>query len=401
MRPPTLKITGGLLLDPDAGRANPADLMLAGGRVVVISEPGELPDELPAKYGQVEEFDATGLLVSPGLIDLQVNGANGVDVTAEPERLWEVAAALPRHGVTSFLPTLVTTDPQTRQRAVAALKAGRPEGVPPGATPLGLHFEGPMLSPERFGAHDESLLRLPSAELIEGWSADEGVLMVTLAPELPGALEVIRLLVSRGVLVSLGHTAATLEQMDAATAAGARTVTHLYNAMPGLSHYEPGPVGAVLGGNDLIAGVIVDGLHVHPRTVAATWRALGRDRFLAVSDTTVALDQPAGRSVLGGKEVLIGGGAVRLADDGLTLAGSAVGLDDCLRLLVEFTGREVTEVLTAATTVPADLLVRATLGRLRPIGPADVVLLSPDLYPVATVVAGHLLSNSTTERMAV
>jgi N-acetylglucosamine-6-phosphate deacetylase len=135
----------------------------------------------------------------------------------------------------------------------------------------------------------------------------------------------------------------------------------------------------------------VDGLHVHPRTVSASWRVLGRDRFLAVSDTTSALDQPDGRGWLGGQEVLIGDGAVRLADGSATLAGSAVGLDDCLRLLAEFTGCEPAEVLTAVTTVPADLLGRSDLGRLRPGGVADVVLLSRGLRPVATVVAGRLL----------
>lgn len=343
----------------------------------------------PASDGPVRRFDATGLLLAPGLLDLQVNGAAGVDVTAEPERLWEVAAALPRHGVTSFVPTLVTTDAQTRERALATLAAGRPDGVPAGAVPLGLHFEGPMLSPERAGAHDRALLRPPSPELVAGWSAEAGLLLVTIAPELPGALEVIRLLVDRGVLVSLGHTAATLAQIEAGTAAGARLLTHLYNAMPQLGHREPGPVGAALGGDDLIAGVIVDGLHVHPRTVTATWRALGPRRFLAVSDTTSALDQPDGPAWLGGAEVTIGGGAVRLRD-GSTLAGSAVGLDDCLRLLAQFTGQEPARVLAAATTVPADLIGRADLGRLRPGAAADVVLLTPQLRTVGTVIAGRL-----------
>jgi N-acetylglucosamine-6-phosphate deacetylase len=174
--------------------------------------------------------------------------------------------------------------------------------------------------------------------------------------------------------------------------------------MPGLNHQEPGPVGAALGGDDLVAGVIVDGLHVHPRVIAATRRALGRDRFLAISDTTVALDQPPGRSRLGGKDVLIADGAVRLAADGKTLAGSAVGLDDCLRRLVEFTGRDLADVLAAATSVPSDLLDRPELGRLRPISPADVVVLSPQLHPVATIVGGHLISSSTSsspERTAV
>jgi N-acetylglucosamine-6-phosphate deacetylase len=396
--PPALIIIGGTLLDPDTGRAEAADLLLVEGRVALVAGPGDLPER---PDGPVEKFDATGLLVAPGLIDLQVNGAAGIDITAEPERLWEVAAALPRHGVTSFVPTLVTTDPRTRQRALAALAAGRPDDVPAGAVPLGLHFEGPMLSPERAGAHDPELLRPPSPELVDGWSAEAGLLMVTIAPELPGALEVIRLLVDRGVLVSLGHTAATLEQIEAATAAGARSLTHLYNAMPELGHREPGPVGAALGGDDLVAGVIVDGLHVHPWTVVATWRALGPRRFLAVSDTTSALDQPDGRAWLGGSEVLIGDGAVRLAD-GSTLAGSAVGLDDCLRLLAEFTGLEPSRVLAAATTVPADLIGRPELGRLRPGTAADVVLLTPDLRTVGTVIAGRLSqSSSASERTVV
>jgi N-acetylglucosamine-6-phosphate deacetylase len=384
--PEPLVITGGTLLDPVTGRSEPADLLLSGGRVSAVAAPGEL--DLPAVERQ--EIDATGLLVAPGLIDLQVNGAAGVDVTAEPDRLWEVAAALPRHGVTSFLPTLVTTDARTRDRALATLAAGRPDGVPVGARPLGLHFEGPMLSPLRFGVHDQQLLREPSAELIAGWSAAAGLAMVTIAPELPGALEVISALVGRGVLVSIGHTAATLAQVQAAITAGARAVTHLFNAMPGLDHREPGPVGAVLGTESLVAGVIVDGLHVHPVTVAAAYRALGPRRFLAVSDTTAALDQPDGHSRLGGRQVIIGAGAVRTTDNG-GLAGSAVGLDECVRLLARFAGLTPLEALTAATTVPSDLLGRPELGRLHTGSVADVVLFSPQLHPLATIIGGRLL----------
>lgn len=380
-----LVIAGGTLLDPVTGRSEPADLLLSGGRVSAVAAPGEL--SLPAG---VQRIDASGLLVAPGLIDLQVNGAAGVDVTAEPDRLWEVAAALPRHGVTSFLPTLVTTDARTRDRALATLAAGRPDGVPVGARPLGLHFEGPMLSPLRFGVHDRQLLREPSAELIAGWSAEAGLAMVTIAPELPGALEVISALVARGVLVSVGHTAATLVQVQAAVAAGARAVTHLFNAMPGLDHREPGPVGAVLGTESLVAGVIVDGLHVHPVTVAAAYRALGRSRFLAVSDTTAALDQPDGLSRLGGRQVVIGDGAVRTIDNG-GLAGSAVGLDECVRLLARFADVRLVEALTAATTVPSDLLGRGELGRLQPGSVADVVLFSEQLHPMATIIGGRLL----------
>jgi N-acetylglucosamine-6-phosphate deacetylase len=395
---PTLLITGGQVLDPETGRTEPADLLLSDGQVTALAAPGELSEGGLDGAG-VRRIDATGLLVAPGLIDLQVNGAAGVDVTAEPDRLWEVAAALPAHGVTSFLPTLVTTDARTRDRALTTLAAGRPDAVPAGARPLGLHFEGPMLSPLRPGVHDRDLLREPSADLIAGWSAEAGLAMVTIAPELPGALEVIDELVARGVLVSVGHTAATLAQVQAATAAGARAITHLFNAMPGLDHREPGPVGAVLGSADLIAGVIVDGLHVHPVTVAAAYRALGPHRFLAISDTTSALDQPDGLSRLGGRQVVIGDGAVRTADGG-GLAGSAIGLDECVRLLARFVGLTPVEALMAATTVPANLLGRSDLGRLQPGSVADVVLLDPQLRPMATIVGGRVLhdahSGSTT-----
>lgn len=381
-----LAVLGGTVLDPLTGQGRRADLLLAGGRVARLVGPGELD-----LADGVTGLDATGLLVAPGLLDLQVNGAAGIDVTATPELLWHVAAALPRHGVTSFLPTLVTSGEETRRRALDTLRAGRPDGVPAGARPLGLHIEGPMLSPERSGAHDRDLLRLPDHRMVAGWSAAAGVAMVTLAPELPGALEVIRQLTARRVVVSIGHTAATLAQVDAAVAAGARAVTHLYNAMPGLGHREPGPVGAVLGGDTLVAGVIVDGHHVHQRTVAATWRAIGPERFWAVSDTTAALDQPPGQSILGGKAVRISGGVVRLADDSGTLAGSAAGLDDCVRLLARFTGAAPAVALASATAVPAGLVGRADLGRLRVGGPADVALFTPSLHTVATIIAGAVV----------
>jgi N-acetylglucosamine-6-phosphate deacetylase len=328
----------------------------------------------------------TGVTVVPGLVDLQVNGAAGADLSSEPERLWDVAAHLPRHGVTSFVPTVVTTDAGIRERAMRALAAGPPDDGVLRAHPIGLHFEGPMLSPLRNGAHPPEALRPPSPELVAGWTPENGVVLVTIAPELPGALEVIELLTGRGVVVSIGHTAATLAQVDAAVAAGARAVTHLYNAMPGLGHYEPGPVGAALSGGDLVCGVIVDGLHVHPRTVAATWRALGPERFLAVSDTTAALDLPPGPAVLGRHEVIVAAGAVRLAWDGTTLAGSAVGLDDCLRRLAEYTGCTPAEAVAAVTTVPARLFP----GLLSGDRSGDVTLLDSDLGVVGTVIGGRL-----------
>src|SRR5919107_421928 len=192
----------------------------------------------------------------PGLVDLQVNGAAGIDLTAEPHRLWEVAAALPAYGVVAFVPTVITSDPAAREQALATLAAGPPAGWT-GAEPLGLHFEGPMIAPSRKGAHPEHWLRPPSLDLVDGWSRETGVAMATIAPELPGALEVISALVSRGVVVSVGHTAAGSAEVAAAVGAGPRCVPPLGNAMPPLLPREPGPVGAAFGGTDLVAGLIV------------------------------------------------------------------------------------------------------------------------------------------------
>jgi N-acetylglucosamine-6-phosphate deacetylase len=214
--------------------------------------------------------------------------------------------------------------------------------------------------------------------------------MVTLAPELPGALDVVRHLARRGVVVALGHTEASYAQVRAAVDAGARAATHLFNAMPPLGHRDPGPVGAVLGDGDLVAGVVVDGHHVHPAVVRSTWRALGPHRFMLVSDTTAALGLPDGPAALGDQQVLVGGGAVRLDDGSGTLAGSAVGLDACLRTLVATTGCAPAEAFVAATRTPADLLDRCDLGRLDVGARADVAVWTPDLALHAVVAAGRL-----------
>lgn len=333
-------------------------------------------------------LDASGLVVAPGLVDLQVNGAQGVDITAEPHRLWEVAAALPAYGVTAFLPTVITSSPQARAAALETLAAGRPSTVPAGAVPLGLHFEGPMIAESHKGAHPSHWLAPASLDLIAGWSAEAGVAMVTLAPELRGATEVITELASRGVVVSVGHTAATSVEVLAAAEAGATAATHLFNAMPPLLSRAPGPVGAVLDGS-LVAGVLVDGHHLHASVVRLAWRVLGPARFLSVSDTTAALGLADGRQRLGDQEVVIAEGAVRLADG--TLAGSTASLADCLRELVRVTGCSLDEAVATATSTPAKLLGDRSRGRLEPGCRGDLVLLTPDLEVVATVVAGEVV----------
>ncbi len=326
----------------------------------------------------------------PGLIDLQVNGAAGLDITADPDSLWDVAAALPGYGVTAFAPSVITADAATRDSALAVFREGPPVGWA-GAVPLGLHFEGPMLAPTRRGAHPPHLLAAATLDLVAGWSRDAGVLMATLAPELPGAIEVIEHLAARGVVVCLGHTEASTEQAAAAVAAGATAVTHLGNAMPPLIAREPGPVGLALAGPQLVGAVIADGHHLHPSTLQAFWRALGPERFLSVSDTTAALGMENGRARLGDHEVVVADGAVRLLDG--TLAGSAASLSQCLAVLIATTQCSVADAVATATSTPAGLIGDASRGSLARGRRGDVTLVdtSAGFDVVETVVGGEVV----------
>jgi N-acetylglucosamine-6-phosphate deacetylase len=288
------------------------------------------------------------------VIDLQVNGAAGHDLTEDPSSLWKVGTALVRFGVRAFVPTLVSPGAATVARAQAVLAAGAPSGYA-GAEPLGWHIEGPFISPRRAGAHARTSLALPSLEATTGWSIESGVQIVTIAPELPGALPVIEALAARGVVVSIGHTEATYEQARAAIDAGARYATHLFNAMAPLNHREPGPAAAVLEDARVTIGLIVDGLLVHPALVRFVWRLAGgpSGRVAVVSDAMAALGMPPGRYRLAGREVDVGPDGARV--DGV-LAGCVVGLEEAVANLARFTGASEAEARTAVTDVPRHLL---------------------------------------------
>jgi N-acetylglucosamine-6-phosphate deacetylase len=271
---------------------------------------------------------------------------------------------------------------------MAALRSG-PAIDEIGAQPLGLHFEGPYLAPERRGAHSPAHLRAPDRDEIAHWSRDAGVAIVTLAPELPGALDMLRDLVDRGVVVSLGHSSATAGEATGAVDAGARWVTHLFNAMAPLHHRDAGLVGVALTDERLAVGLIADGLHVDPLVVAIAARSLG-PRLTAVTDAVAALGMPPGRWALGDVEALSGDDGVRLADG--TLAGSLLSLDRAVDNLTTFAGAGLDEALTAASSAPARLLgVDGERGALAPGTWGDLVLLDragPHLEVAATVIGG-------------
>lgn len=352
------------------------DLAIKAGRVVET-----------AARRNLRVLEASSLTVAPGYVDLQVNGAAGHDITSEPESIWDVGRSLVRHGVTAFLPTVVTSPPETVERARAVLRAGPPPDYL-GAIPLGLHVEGPFLSPERRGVHDESLLRLPDATMVRDWRPETGVRLVTMAPELPGALPLIGDLASRGIVVATGHSAATYDEMRAAIDAGVRYATHLFNGMAPLRHRDPGLVVALLEDDRVTVGMVADGVHVHPAVVRLARRLVGPDRFNVVTDALAALDAPDATSLLGGTEVAVDGPAARIAGK---LAGGLVGLDAIVRNVVEFCGIGAAEAVWSVTTVPALLLgLSDPRDVVRPGRWADLTLLTPDLHVAATLVCGQI-----------
>ena len=332
--------------------------------------------------------DATDCSVLPGFVDLQVNGAAGVDLTTQPQRIGEVADFLVQFGVTSFMPTVISSPAADMNAAIAKIHRWSHEGQP-SARSLGVHLEGPYLNPQRVGAHPMRHLRLPTLADVDGWHSHAGVAMVTLAPELPGAIGVIELLVANGVSVCAGHTIANPVELTAAVAAGVRGVTHLFNAMGPMSARLPGAGGATLAHPALIAGLIVDGLHVDPTMVLVAWQALGPNRIALVSDAISALGLPDGEFSIGDTSVVVDGTAARTKDG--VLAGSVLRFDEAVRNLMAFTGCGLAEASLAASTTPARLAQRHDIGRLAAGYAADIVVLDKRGHVVVTIVDGRVV----------
>jgi N-acetylglucosamine-6-phosphate deacetylase len=377
-----LVIRNAEIFQPDGGRLS-CDLSIQEGRIRGVSRAGTLADGEPG-------FDATGLIVTPGWIDIQLNGGFGHDFTEEPSSIWEVAARLPSLGLTAFLPTIITCPLEKLERAIRIFRKGPPPGWE-GATPLGLHLEGPFLNPAKKGAHNPAHLRTPDPEIVRQWTRSGGIWLVTLAPELPGAGGVIGALRKNGVLVSAGHTLATCEQAQGAFAAGVTCGTHLFNAQAPLGHREPGFGGAVLATPEIFTGLIADGVHVHPAMVNVAWQCK-RERLILVTDAVSALGMPPGKYGLGDFEVTVDETSVRLADG--TLAGSNANPERCVRNLAAWTGCGLDAAAGAMSRAPAKLLGISAGREIISGADADLTLITPEGRVAATIVGGKLLYTS-------
>ena len=377
-----LQITNATIHTPDRVIER-GSVTVDGGRIVEVGPAGGSP--VPAGAARI---DAGGRVLAPGFIDLQLNGAFGHDFTADPSTIWDVAARLPRYGVTAFLPTVITSPLEQVEAAMTVVTGGRPRDFR-GAEPIGVHAEGPFLNVKKKGAHNQQYLRPPEVDAVAGWSPASGIRLVTMAPELPGALAVIRGLTARGVVVSTGHSMATYDEAVAGFDAGARYGTHLFNAMPSIGHRDPGLPGALLADDRMTVGFIADGVHTHRSIIALVWKMLGPRRLSLVTDAMAALGMPPGQHRLGDYDVVVDATSARLADG--TLAGSILELDQALRNLIGITGCPLSEALETMTSTPARLLgLDHERGRIAPGYAADLVLLSRDLRVDTTIAAGEI-----------
>jgi N-acetylglucosamine-6-phosphate deacetylase len=364
-------------------------VLVEGGEIVALNE----------RRQSVASIDLGGAALGPGLIELHTHGADGVDVMEGGEAVVRMARFYARHGVTGFLPATVTASWEATEQAIEGVRRAT-EGPAQGACVLGIHLEGPFLSPERLGAQSPEHCLPPTpanvARLIEQVA---GLLcIVTLAPELEGAMDAIRALVDAGAVVSLGHTVASFEQAQAAFAAGATQVTHLFNGMLPMHHRAPSLVGAALTTAGVRVELIADGVHLHPATVRLALAAKGVEEVLLVTDSMAATGCADGEYLLGPMQVMVREGQARLLSG--ALAGSTLTLERAVRNVSRWTGDPVGEAsgqsLSAAWQMaslnPARQLgLDDHVGRLVPGYDADLMAINAEGSVVLTMVGGEIV----------
>jgi N-acetylglucosamine-6-phosphate deacetylase len=363
-------------------------LSLQDGRITAIESLQQSDHE---RVDATHRFpDAT---LVPSFVDIHIHGCAGHDVMeATPKALDAIGAYLAGRGVGAYFPTTVTSPQDATLRSLAglAIEIKRlQQAAPAGATPLGIHLEGPFLSHQRRGVHTAALLEAPSIALFERfWQASEGLIqLMTIAPELPGAEELIARATKLGVRCSMGHSDAAVCEAQAGFQAGARSATHTFNAMRPLDHRDPGIAAYVLDQSALFAEIICDGIHVDPIMVRLYFKAKGEDRIILVTDGMSATGMPDGAYMLGDMTVEVHDG--RATSNG-TLAGSVLTLDRSIRNFMEFTGAGLNTAIVAATRNPAQLMgIDDSWGALDAGRMANITVLSPASKVIQTFLAGR------------
>lgn len=342
------------------------DLWIADGKVIA--------PQLKAD----QEIDVGGYIISPGYIDLQINGAHGVDFSRNPEKWPIVAEALPQYGVTAFLPTIISSSSYN----LAALKPRKVQG----AANLGIHLEGPFLQSQYRGAHALNSL-INSIDTWDIYGNMEDVRLITLAPEMPGASKFIRYLSENSIKISAGHSAASYAEIGKASNEGLGLITHLFNAMKPFHHREPGIIGAALTQPNLFYSMIADGIHLDPITLKLAWNSNPYGLFL-ITDSIEALGISSSNHYIGENKVFVENNKATLENG--TLAGSLLSMDAAVRNFYKWTGCSLPEALEAASLRPAQALgIESYKGHLHPGADADFIFLDHQLKVKSCYIGGE------------
>jgi N-acetylglucosamine-6-phosphate deacetylase len=396
----------------------PERVIDAGSIVVSDGRIEAIHDRVIPKPAGATYLDLAGHVIVPGFIDVHVHGVEGVDVLDDEQAVARVAAILPKYGVTAFCPTSIACTPEKLSALLSGVGAARSMRAPGSARVLPAHLESNFINPEFKGAQPAACLRTPGAQGAQGaqrahrapgapaseFTGDDilhviakqraSVGIVTLAPELPGGIDLVRDLVKHGHRVSLGHTGATYDEARAAIDAGARHATHLFNRMSLMSSRAPGVAGAVLESTAVAAELICDGVHVHPALMAMAIRAKTTRRMMAITDGTAGAGLPPGSRTRLGDRAIVVTDRCALLEDG-TLAGSILSMDGAFRMLAHDLKLSLSDASRLCSTTAAEELGLAEYGSIAIGKTADLVVLTRDLRVLQTYVAGELGTSGT------
>jgi N-acetylglucosamine-6-phosphate deacetylase len=380
-----LAIEAGVLFTP-LNKFAPGRLIIDGSSVADVGS----SETISVPQG-AQIIDASHMFVLPGFIEPHVHGAGGRDVMeGSYEALNIVSRTLSRHGTTSFLATTVTSPPETLTLAIEKIGTHVAKAFD-GAQPLGIHLEGPFINPIKRGTHNAANISLPDADLFQKLirAGNTSIRLLTIAPELAGAQELLRIAKASHISVAMGHSNATFQEAQSAVENGIRYAVHTFNAMRAFSHRDPGIVGEVLWDDRIFAEVIADGIHVDRSVIGLFARVKSKTRVLLVTDAVSATDMPNGRYLLGNEVVNVTGGVCH--DSEGRLAGSTLTQEVALRNFVEWSGWPFQDALLAATLNPAQVLGLEKKGNLEPGADADVVLMDHTFRVMKTFVKGNLV----------